>query len=145
MARISKHHLRETVMNKTNSLFYEIFHSLNSEVDFFEIVNEILSPTEQIMISKRIVLMYLLIKNIEYDIISDTLKISQSTIAKFSLLLQRSPHIKDRLWSIAQNDRIELLFQELYSAIFSPGTIGASWKAARIRRVEINRKKLTGI
>ncbi len=145
MARVSKHHLRENVMSKANSLFYEIFHSLDSEVDFFEIVNEIISPTEQIMISKRIVLMYLLIKNIEYDIISDTLKISQSTIAKFSLLLQRSPHIKDKLNNIAQNDSIKLLFQELYSAIFSPGTIGASWKAARARRHEIDRKKLTGI
>lgn len=145
MARISRFYLSAVALEKMNSIFFEVIKGLRTKIEFFEVIDEIISPVEKVMIAKRIILMYLILKKIEYQTISQTLKVSQGTIAKFSLLLANSPHIKKRLERIIETDEVKLLFQDLVSSIFTPGSIGTDWKGAWSRKLEVERKKATGI
>jgi len=123
------------------SIFFEVLAGKQSKKDFFEMVDEIISPTEKIMIAKRIIIMYLLIKQIDHRTICQTLKVSTSTVAKFSLLLTKSTHTKNKLTLMVQKADIKLLFEELFASIFSPGSIGSNWKGAWQSKLEVERKK----
>jgi len=145
MARISRFYLSNRATEKMLSVFYEVLGKTKSMGEFSNLVDEIISPVEKIMIAKRIIIMYLLLKNVEQDTICMTLKVSSATVAKFSLLLASSSHVKVKLDHMVKIDNFKLLIEELMSSIFEPGTIGADWKGAWQRKLEVARKKTTGI
>jgi Trp operon repressor len=80
MTRISKYKVEDKVLRKLYFLMFEIISNIDEEERFEGIMNELLSPTEKIMIAKRVAIVYLLMKNIDYLIISDVLKVSSRTI-----------------------------------------------------------------
>lgn len=127
------------------NIFYEVVGKTRSKVDFFSLVDEVISPVEKIMIAKRIIIMYLILRNIDQRTICMTLKVSSGTVAKFSLLLANNSHVRKKLDSMVTIDSMKLLFEELISSIFAPGTIGTDWKGAWRNKLEVERKKATGI
>ena len=136
--------MSEIALEKMYSMFFEVLFNLRTKKSFFEVIDEIISPVEKIMIAKRVITMYLLMKNVEYETICHALKISTSTVAKFSLLLTNSPHIKARLLKIIESDRVKLIFEDLIAAIFAPGAIGVDWKGAWRRKLDKKKKKAMG-
>ena len=86
MVRISRYKLKEEILLKIYRLFFEIIAHSNSQVAFLDVINDIFSPTEKIMIAKRIAIVYLLIKKIEQRDIATTLKVSTGTVSKFAIL-----------------------------------------------------------
>ncbi len=145
MARISRFYLSKQATQKMFEIFYEVLGRTKSKTDFFNLVDEIISPIEKIMIAKRIIIMYLILRNIDQRTICMTLKVSSATVAKFSLLLANNSHVRDKLNSMVQIDSLKLLFEDLISSMFAPGTIGTDWKGAWQRKAEVERKKGTGI
>ena len=126
-------------------IFYEVLGRTKSKTEFFNVTDEIISPVEKIMIAKRIIIMYLILRGIDQRTICTTLKVSSATVAKFSLLLANNSHVRERLDSMVKIDGMKLLFEELISSILAPGTIGTDWKGAWQRKNELERKKETGI
>ena len=143
MTRISKYRVEDKVLEKLYKLMFEIISNMDEEERFTGIVNELLSPTEKIMISKRVAIIYLLMKKIDYIIISDVLKVSSTTIAKFHSIMKKGKEIRNILEGIIENEKIKDFFEELFFR--EPGTYGVNWESAWRQKFEIERKKLRGI
>ena len=144
MPPISKHKLKNNVLSKLFALFFEIVGNTNRE-DFDLIVDDIFSSTEKVMIAKRITVMYLLLKNIDYTVICENLKISSSTVAKYRFILERSKGIKPRFNSIFTNEKILLFFEEVFLFMTGPGVAGSNWKVGWQHKRDIERRKKEGI
>jgi len=143
MTRISKYRVEKKVLKKLYSLMFEIISNMDEEERFTGIMNELLSPTEKIMIAKRVAIIYLLIKGIDYLVIADVLKVSSRTIAKFHSIIEEGKEVKNIIESVAGNDRIKDFFEELFFR--EPGTYGVNWKSAWRQKFEIERKRQRGI
>lgn len=143
MTRISKYRLEDKVLKKLYSLMFEVISNMDEEERFIGIMNELLSLTEKIMIAKRIAIIYLLVKDIDYLVISDVLKVSSGTIAKFHSMMNKGREIKNILKGITGNEKIKDFFEELFFR--EPGTYGTNWKSAWRQKFEIERKKQRGI
>ncbi len=61
---------------------------VKSKNDVQLFLEDILSPTEKIMIAKRLAIASLLLRNYEYEAIKNILKVSQGTIAKVAQTLK---------------------------------------------------------
>jgi len=84
-----------------------------------ELIQDILTPVEQIMIAKRIAIIYLLTKHVEQVVIADNIKVSRATVGKFNLLFYKK---KTRLIKIIEsflnNEKIGHFFEDLFADIF---------------------------
>ncbi len=86
MVRVSKFRLREEILIRLYQLFFEVMSRSAKKDLFFEIINEIFSPTEKIMMAKRITIIYLLIKGVDQVVIANTIKVSTGTVSKYAVM-----------------------------------------------------------
>lgn len=84
-------------------------------------------------------------KNIDYRIICQTLKVSNTTVSKFRLMIEKSEGIVPALKSILTIDTLSLFFEQVFADIFCPGVYGINWKSAWQRKLNVDRKKSTGL
>ncbi len=145
MTRISKRPVENNIMDKIYILLFETVGKKSNKNDFFGTLNDILSPTEKIMIGKRVGIMFLLLKNIEYEMICDVLKVSSRTVAKFHFILTESRIIRKSLSSIVTKERILDLLMETWLDLRGPGTYGVNWKSAWRSKLEFQKMKTQGI
>lgn len=145
MARISKFKLKADILERLFNLFFEIVGKKHNRDEFQKVIKELLSPVERIMIAKRIAIVYLLLKEIDYRIICDVLKVSSATIARYNLILEKSDGLVPSFKKILTNDKIILFLDEFFDALFPPGTYGTNWSSARRRKLNIEREKTQGI
>jgi len=145
MTRISRYKLKDYVYEKMFGLFFEVITNSKNKEGFNQLMKELLSPTERIMVAKRVVLVYLLLQEIDYQVICRVLKVSSSTISKFKLLTDNKSGMIDILKKTMRNDKIRLFVFELMSDLFPPGMYGTNWESAWKRKLEISRVKREGI
>ena len=111
MPQISKLKLENHVFEKLFDLFFEIIGNNRDKDKFEKIIYDVLSPVERLMVAKRIAIIYLSTKNIEYSIICEVLKVSPATVAKFKLITVNSIGIKPALKKIVNNEKIADFFR----------------------------------
>ena len=145
MTRISRFKLNDRVYNKLFVLLFEVLGKRKNKEEFNKILLDLFSPTERIMIAKRVVIIYLLMKNIDYRIICNVVKVSNGTVSKFKLLMEKSQGIVDGLRRTLEEEKLIMFFEELYNDLFPPGVYGVNWSNAWKRKIELQRKKQEGI
>ena len=145
MTRISKFKVKGELLEKLGLLVFEIVGNSSNKSEFDLILTDLLSPTERIMIAKRIAIVYLILKNIDYRQISETLKVSQATISKFRLLMERSEGLIPAFQRILAKDKIVSILENIFAGLFSPGRYGVNWKNAWRYQKYLEQKKLTGL
>src|SRR3989338_7063210 len=85
MTQISKYEIKEQVLDRLQCLFFDVIAKQNSKANFLALLCELLSPTEKIMLFKRIDIIYLLKKGVAIDRICKALHMSTSTVAQYIL------------------------------------------------------------
>lgn len=90
MTKVSKRFLDESLENYIFEIFLKTITNLKTqdEVDIF--LKDLLSPTEKIMLIKRLAIAILLYKGYTYNQIDNTLKVSRNTIMNVSNFLRHS-------------------------------------------------------
>jgi len=88
MTLVSRRLLNKDVEKRINDLFIQAIVDLNKEIDVVEFLEEFLSPTEKIILSKRLAIAFLLVKKYDYDAIKETLKVTSATISKVNLWMK---------------------------------------------------------
>jgi len=88
MGRISKQFVKQEILTKLYRLFFEVISRSDDQQSFTLLIDDILSPTEKIIIAKRIGIIYLLIKKVDYRTISETLKVSTATVLFYSAVFK---------------------------------------------------------
>jgi Trp operon repressor len=145
MVQISKARLDDRVLDKIFDLFFKVMAS-SSDKKLFKLISEdIFSPTERIMIAKRITIMYLVLRGINQRTISQVLRVSSATVAKFAILTEKSHGITQALEKTLMTEDLKDSLLGIFNSIFPPGTYGINWKAAWERKKIYSRKKTQGI
>ena len=145
MTRISRRPVKNHVIDRIYELFFEAVGKKSKKQEFLEVIHDLLSPTERIMIAKRVTIIFLLMKKIDYQTISDVVKVSPSTIAKFQIIMENSKGIVKALQKILLNDKLVNILDEVILAFKGPGMHGTNWSSAWQRKNELERRRAEGI
>ena len=145
MARISQYPLSEEKLGKLFDLFFEIVGNTEDKEEFRKVISDLLSTVERIMIAKRIAIIYLLLKKIEHRNICEVLKVSSATVAKFSLLMEKSQGIVPSFRSMLRNEKIKGFLKDIHNSIYPPGAYRVDWKTAWKNKFERDREKNYGM
>ena len=90
MAPVSKRKIEEKVFNKINQRFVESVVSLKDTRKGSIFLEELLAPTERIMLAKRLAIIFMLLEGASPFRIHKTLAVSTSTALRFRKKLSRS-------------------------------------------------------
>ena len=90
MPQVSKYPLPKNTEKRLYQLFWETISNLKDSLKAQEFFNDLLSPTEKIMLSKRLAVAVMLLKGYDYSTIRSTLKVSPGTIGSVSAWLKYS-------------------------------------------------------
>lgn len=145
MTRISQFKVDDDILEKIFSLFFEVISKDKDEKEFQNIIHDLLSPAERIMIAKRVAIFYMLMKKLDYYNIAKSLKVSPSTIAKFNLVKENSRGIISALKKTVRNEKIINFFEELILDLRRPGKYGVNWKNAWEDKIAYEKRKEKGI
>jgi len=145
MVRLSRYKVNKTIMHRIFTLLLDVIGKHKNKDEFFSILFDIISPSEQLMIAKRIAAMYLIQKGMNYTIICDVLKISSASLAKYTLLLDRSKGIKQILEVLIQHNKVNLILRDIFISLNGPGSYGINWKTAQKIKREVEKEKIQGI
>lgn len=145
MARISRFKLSDQTLDKLFSLFFEIVGKKQNKEEFKKTIIDLLSPVERIMIAKRVAIIYLLMKQIDQRTICQVLKVSSGTVAKFSLLMEKSEGIVPTFRRLLKSEKLVEFFEDIFNSFFAPGVPGVNWKAAWERKIARDQKKVRGM
>ena len=88
MTQISRRILNKDLENRILELFIKTLAELKNPDDVENFIKDILSPTERIMLAKRLAIAILLSKNYTYENIDNILKVSSPTIMNVSYYLK---------------------------------------------------------
>lgn len=119
MTRISKKHIKEETIAKLNRLFFEIFYRSDSQEDFLSLLDGILSPTEKIMIAKRIGIIYLLIKKVDAQTIANTLKVSTATVYFHTNILgEKQAKITNTIIKMLKKEKVLNFLDDFFADLY---------------------------
>lgn len=130
MVNLTKKYVGEKKIIKVNQLMFEILNKARDKEDFLAIIKDILSPPEQLMVARRISIIYLLLKGIDQTSISRYLKCSRATVAKFSLLFyNKKSKVISVINELLSQKKISHFFEDLFADIFiQPGLKIGHWQ-----------------
>lgn len=89
MTQVSRRYLPSNVSSQIFEMFLSALSSLSTPTKVNIFITDLLSPTEQVMLSKRLAIAYMLEKKYTQRRIMDILKVSLTTINKISLSMKK--------------------------------------------------------
>lgn len=145
MSRISKQPVNEELLTKIFKLFYEVFSRYDGQEDFLSIIDDILSPTEKIMLAKRLAIIYLLIKKVDYRDITETLKVSSATVTFYSAMFyKKDSRVANIISNMLKKEKVLNFLDDFFADIMiKPGIYKGHWQLYwDQKRKQENRKLL---
>lgn len=90
MPQVSRAPLEKQIGRKIRQAFRESLARISSEQEMENYIFDLFTPTERIMLAKRLAIAALLTKGLPYQQIADRLKVSTATVARVNLWLRNS-------------------------------------------------------
>lgn len=141
MVQLSKRKIKPDVQLKMFQLLFDVLGKQKDTIHFTNVLNGVFSPVEKLMIAKRISILFLLTKDVEWTTICELLKVSPCTISKCQMIILNNGEITFTLKTLAKQRDMELFFEELFLSFFGPGTAYINWKKAWQRKRDLEQKK----
>lgn len=88
MTQVSRQPLSQAIYTRVFKVFLRSMVKVRNEKEAEEFINDLLTPTERIMLAKRLSIAILLTKGYDYETIRKILRVSPGTIASASVLLK---------------------------------------------------------
>jgi len=88
MTQVSKYPMPKALEEQMFNLFFRALADLHLPTDIQEFLDDLLSPTEKTMLAKRLAIALLLVKDYDQRSISQTLKVSLTTVTKINFWLK---------------------------------------------------------
>lgn len=86
MAQVSKYPISDKVYKRILEIFFKTFVEIKTKGEAKQFMEDFLTPTEQIMLAKRLAIAFLLEKDYDFRTISKILRVSTTTIARVNLM-----------------------------------------------------------
>jgi len=130
MVNISKRPVDKDKLLKLYRLFFEVVDNVGNQEEFLELIKDVLSPVEQLMVAKRIAIIYLLIKHVDQESIAEYIKVSQATVSKFNLLFfEKKTRLIKIIQSMTKKEKVGHFLKDLFADLFiQPGLKIGHWQ-----------------
>lgn len=120
MSQISKYPIYKQIADRIFEIFLNAFVHIKNKEEADEFVSDFLTPTEKIMLAKRLAIAFLLEKNYDYRSIQKLIRVSSGTIASVNLLLHLgSTGYKKLVSKIVKEEKITGIFETAIVKILS--------------------------
>ncbi len=145
MSQVSRKYLPPKVSGQIFEMFISTLSSLSSRDAVSSFVEDLLSPTEQIMLGKRLAIAYMIKKGYSQRSIVGTLKVGLSTVNKISLTLKGKNNgyqlVVDRMLRVEKIRSFFDKIEEKIDHLLPPK--GTNWSAhyQRTNQARSKRKK----
>ena len=134
MTQVSKRYVHKKAEDRILDLFWTSLAILPTKQKVSNFLNDLLTPTETIMLSKRLAIAFMLLKGYDYSSINERLKVSDSTIWNIKLnLSHKGKGYKMTIEQIMNKEKWEKFWNDLdhlFNQIIPP-TPGTNWKEIR--------------
>lgn len=134
MTQVSKRYLDKKVEDRILDLFWTSLSTLSTKEKVAVFLDDLLSATEKIMLSKRLAIAFMILKGYDYPSINDRLKVSDQTIWNVKInLVRRGRGYKAVVEQIMTKEKWEKFWQDLdnFSEELLPPRHGTNWTEAR--------------
>ena len=142
MTQVSPRYLPPKVSSQIFDMFLSILSALPSSVVTSNFIADLLSPTEQIMLGKRLSIAYMLKKGYAQRDICNMLKVSLATVSKISATLKKGNNgyeaVIERMLRVQKISDFFLKLDEKLDHLLPPK--GANW-SAHYKRTHAERAK----
>ncbi|MBP9715075.1 MAG: hypothetical protein KBD52_01115 [Candidatus Pacebacteria bacterium] len=92
MPHLSRFKMNPEVSEKVSRKFFAVLSKAHKNQNLVNVLNELLTRTEKVMLAKRMAIILLLDKDIPQSKIVDTLKVSFNTVAKIALAIENGKY-----------------------------------------------------
>ena len=148
MTQVSKYPLNKEVKERIFEIFWESILGLKNKKETQEFFDDFFTPTEKVMLAKRLAIGSMLLKGYDYRTIQETLKVSSATIKEANLWIKHGGEgCKKILTKIIKKQRQAEFWDNLeeYLSQMFPPRYGSDWKRERKeewkRRIERRQKR----
>lgn len=134
MTQVSRRILSKKVEERILSLFVSSIVLAQSKDIALSLVDDLLTPTEKVMLSKRFSIAFMLLEGYDYDTIQNVLKVSSSTIGRVALWMKGSGRgVRTIREKIKKTESLKSLWEDVKESIaeillLSPGM---NWRKSR--------------
>lgn len=145
MTQVSKRFLQKNVEERILDLFWTSLSMLSTKERVAFFLDDLLSPTEKLMLGKRLAIAFMLLKGYDYSSINNRLKVSNSTIWNVKIaLVHRGKGYRMAIEQIMSKEKWEKFWEDLdhFFEQALPPRYGTNWKEARRKQWEKRRKQL---
>ena len=113
MTQVSKRPLHKKFQDRAWDLFVTCIKDSNNQNLVEELITDLLTPTERIMLTKRFSINYMLLNGYEYRTIAKALKVSTSTVTTTAGNLKRGGDgLRKIISKIDRNEKWETMISE---------------------------------
>jgi uncharacterized protein YerC len=120
MSQISKYPVSKQISDRIFEIFLKSLIEIKNENDGNEFISDLLSPTEKIVLSKRLAIAFLLEKGFDYKTIQSILKVSAPTIASVNTArIYGSAGYKKLISRILKEEMLMSLFDNAITKLLS--------------------------
>lgn len=120
MTQVSKYPVSKNIADRIFEIFLKTLVEIKNRDEADEFISSLLTPTEKIMLAKRLAIAFLLEKNYDYRTIRNVIKVSASTIASVnSIRLYGSEGYKKQISKIIEEEELIGLLEESVNKVLS--------------------------
>lgn len=142
MAQISKYPISKDVADRIFDVFIKSFIKVKNGKDAQILANDLFTPTERIMLAKRLAIAFCLMKEYEYREISKLLRVSLTTIASINMKLKYGSNgYQTILERLNKEEKLEDLFKNTADKILAAGKYGQGSGTWRYLRAEVQKSR----
>lgn len=139
MAQVSRKFLSPDVWERIFNLFLETLTNIRKKQQLQNFLLEFLTPTERIVLAKRLAIAVLLAKGHDYAQISKLLHVTPPTIARISTQLKYgNDGLKSVIADIFKRQEMQVIWEEIKGLIEVPPA--ATLTKPHLRKYEIERQ-----
>lgn len=147
MRKVSRRYLDKQLAKHISSLFWKSIVDLKTPEEAEAFFKDLLSPTEELMLVKRLAIAILLAQGYTYDLIDDTLKVSRPTIMNVSYWLKSGGSGYQKAVSrILANKKREAILdtvEEIILKLSRPAAVGSiRYERRQKKEKELFRRRL---
>lgn len=141
MTQVSKYPISKDVYERCWEIFTKTLIGIKTYKDVDEIVSDLLTPTERIMLTKRLAIAFLLSQGYEYREINKILHVSFQTVAIVNNALKYGNNgYKKAINRILRDEKLKEILNKTAQVLISPATRGKGSGAWRYLKQELQKK-----
>ncbi len=120
MSQVSKYPISREIADRIFELFLETFVEIKNKEDADQFVSDLLTPTEKIMLAKRLAIAFLLEKGYDYRTIQRIIRVSSPTITGVNVIrLHGSDGFRKIVRKIMAQEQLVDFFEDVVSKALS--------------------------